>query len=395
MKVNTDTNEGAKRPLWQVNPVIGSGLYIHDYTHLHACNTESKCWHGPISQFDISVLTHRLSSLDCGNLAFLNRQHLLYAATMPAGLADVASPIHLWMDENMPLGEIRCTPMLPASHWLADTVQPRIQYAGIHPVCYQYVGCVQFPLASWKLTDLWTLKSRVINIHDIISLAPYLFVEPDYTSELAKSMIKRATPEQHCMCNSPSFVRGIHLLRTASQLGDDRILSNLFKSSWLCYDHGSLDLYIVPKYSSKQGFLPFTCTLSMKSIHLPLRHTGLPRVNWVIGLMHLNIIAFVFFPEEILSTVHAVLERTPDDSWDAGMLHDLLTKEKKQRHNLFLSVVRHALTVMKVRSFLRPPHCGGRCIFGTQSQGPNMSAISLVFNAKLKRIIFFSWFSPS
>ncbi|KAJ7674203.1 glutamyl-tRNA synthetase [Mycena rosella] len=166
-----------------------------------------------VAEFDISVLTHRSSSLDRGKLAFLNRQHLLRAAATPAGLADIASRIRLWMDGNMPLGEI--SPEYSTPEYIQSVIS--------------------------------MLDSRVINIHDIVSLAPYLFVEPDYTSELAQSMIKRATPEQH---------------------------------------------------------------------------------------------------QEILSTVHAVLERTPD-SWDAGTLHDLLTKEKKRRHNLFLSVVRHALTAMK------------------------------------------------
>ncbi|KAJ7475708.1 hypothetical protein FB451DRAFT_253988 [Mycena latifolia] len=115
-----------------------------------------------ISEFDISVLTHRPSSLDRAKLAFLNRQHLLRAAATPAGLADVARRIRLWLDETRPLGEIRPEYTTP-----------------------EYIQSV-----------LTVLDSRVINIHDIISLAPYLFVEPDYTSEQAHSMIQRATLEQ-------------------------------------------------------------------------------------------------------------------------------------------------------------------------------------------------------
>ncbi|KAJ7475682.1 hypothetical protein FB451DRAFT_1033558 [Mycena latifolia] len=106
-------------------------------------------------KFDISALTHRPSSLDRAKLAFLNRQHFLRAAATPAGLADVARRIRLWPDETRPLGEIRPEYTTP-----------------------EYIQSV-----------LTVLDSRVINIHDIISLVPYLFVEPDYTSEQAHSMI--------------------------------------------------------------------------------------------------------------------------------------------------------------------------------------------------------------
>ena len=54
-----------------------------------------------------------------------------------------------------------------------------------------------------------------------------------------------------------------------------------------------------------------------------------------------------------------MLESTPDDAWDAAMLLDLMNNEKEQRQlpqNLFLPVVRHALTAMKVH--LSPCICG-------------------------------------
>ncbi|KAJ6544799.1 hypothetical protein DFH09DRAFT_928025 [Mycena vulgaris] len=103
-----------------------------------------------ISEFDISVLTHRASSLDPGKLAFLNREHLLRAIATPAGLADVVGRIRL--DEYT-------TP--------------------------EYIQSV-----------IGVLDGRLINIHEIVSLAPYLFVKPDYASEQAQDMIRRATPEQ-------------------------------------------------------------------------------------------------------------------------------------------------------------------------------------------------------
>jgi hypothetical protein len=57
------------------------------------------------------------------------------------------------------------------------------------------------------------------------------------------------------------------------------------------------------------------------------------------------------FTDQILTAVYAVLESTPDDAWDAAMLLDLMNEEKERRQlpqNLFLPVVRHALTAMKV-----------------------------------------------
>ncbi|KAJ7104271.1 hypothetical protein B0H15DRAFT_766942 [Mycena belliarum] len=114
-----------------------------------------------IAEFDISVLTHRASSLDPGKLAYLNREHLLRAATTPTGLADLAGRIRLWMDADAPLGS---SPEYSTPEYIQSVIR--------------------------------LLDSRVVNIRDIVSLAPYLFVEPDYTSKLAQDMIKRATPEQ-------------------------------------------------------------------------------------------------------------------------------------------------------------------------------------------------------
>ncbi|KAJ7717739.1 hypothetical protein DFH07DRAFT_339732 [Mycena maculata] len=115
-----------------------------------------------ISEFDVASITHRSTGLDPGKLAFLNRQHLLRAAATHAGLADLAARIRLWMDENTPLGEIKDEYTTP-----------------------EYIESV-----------IRVLDQRLINIHDIVSLAPYLFIEPKYTSKEAEHMIRRVTAEQ-------------------------------------------------------------------------------------------------------------------------------------------------------------------------------------------------------
>ncbi|KAJ7127136.1 glutamyl-tRNA synthetase [Mycena epipterygia] len=158
-----------------------------------------------ISEFDISAITHRSSSLEPAKLAFLNRQHLLRRVATQDGLEDVAARIRL--DEYT-------TP--------------------------EYIQSV-----------IRVLDSRLINIQDIDSLAPYLFVEPKYTTEEAQRMIRRATEEQR---------------------------------------------------------------------------------------------------NQILVAVRTVLESTPENGWDAITLLDRMNSEKERRQlppNLFLPVVRHALTAKK------------------------------------------------
>ncbi|KAJ6513395.1 hypothetical protein C8R45DRAFT_345733 [Mycena sanguinolenta] len=113
-----------------------------------------------ISEFEISAITHRSSSLDPGKLAFLNRQHLLRSADTPTAMANVAGRVRDWMNETRPLGEISDEYTTP-----------------------EYIQSV-----------IRVLDSRLINIRDMVSLAPYLFVEPDYTSDEALRMIRRSTP---------------------------------------------------------------------------------------------------------------------------------------------------------------------------------------------------------
>ncbi|KAJ7773079.1 hypothetical protein B0H16DRAFT_1511174 [Mycena metata] len=115
-----------------------------------------------IAEFDVSALTHRSSSLDPGKLSYLNRQHLLRAATTEGGMVGVAGRVREWMNESKPLGEISDEYSTP-----------------------QYIQSV-----------IRVLDSRLINIRDMVSLAPYLFVEPEHTSDEAQHMVRRVQPEQ-------------------------------------------------------------------------------------------------------------------------------------------------------------------------------------------------------
>ncbi|KAJ7052557.1 hypothetical protein C8F01DRAFT_1170416 [Mycena amicta] len=112
-----------------------------------------------ISEFDIAALTHRSSSLDLGKLAYLNRQHLLRSAATVPGLADVATRVRAWMDESKPLGEISREYTTP-----------------------EYIQSV-----------IRVLDSRVVNVRDMVNLAPYLFVEPDYSTKEAQEMIQKVS----------------------------------------------------------------------------------------------------------------------------------------------------------------------------------------------------------
>ncbi|KAF8207609.1 hypothetical protein K438DRAFT_1575701 [Mycena galopus ATCC 62051] len=168
-----------------------------------------------ISEFDLSAITHRSSSLDPGKLAFLNRQHLLRSAGTPTGITDVAGRVREWMDETRPLGEISN----------------------------------EFTTPEYIQSVIRVLDSRLINIRDMVSLAPYLFVTPDYTSDEAQRMIRRVTTEQR---------------------------------------------------------------------------------------------------NQILTSVHDVLEKTDPQSWEPSKLHDVLTAEKERIATpMFLPVMRYALTAMK------------------------------------------------
>jgi len=105
-----------------------------------------------IQEFDLSVLTHRRTTLDRPKLEYLNKNHLMETWSQPDGLNALA---------NRAIGSVK-------------EAFPNSSYATVDDV-------KQVILA---------LQSRITNILDIPRLAPYFFVEPEYKSPEAESMVK-------------------------------------------------------------------------------------------------------------------------------------------------------------------------------------------------------------
>ncbi|KAF8341957.1 hypothetical protein F5887DRAFT_918944 [Amanita rubescens] len=101
--------------------------------------------HEMISQFDLDALTHRSTSLDPGKLEYINKHHLMQTWSSPEGL-----------------------------HGLADR--------------YTSVENIKQAIAL--------LGGRLTNIRDIPKHAPYLFNDPDLSTDEAKSILERVTPDQ-------------------------------------------------------------------------------------------------------------------------------------------------------------------------------------------------------
>ncbi|KAF8324958.1 hypothetical protein F5887DRAFT_1021355 [Amanita rubescens] len=100
-----------------------------------------------ISQFDLDALTHRSTSLDPGKLEYINKHHLMQAWSSPEGLHSLAERVHE----------------------LIKTVFPH---------------------------RMSNHQGRLTNIYDIPKHAPYLFNDPDLSTDEAKSMLERVTPDQ-------------------------------------------------------------------------------------------------------------------------------------------------------------------------------------------------------
>jgi len=103
-----------------------------------------------VSQFDLSALTHRRMVLDPAKLEFLNKHHLMRTWSTPTGLEAFAQRVQ-------------------------DTIKkafPTSQHTSI-----EYIK-----------NFIHTFQGRITNVQDIPSLAPYLFVDPDLSSQEAKAI---------------------------------------------------------------------------------------------------------------------------------------------------------------------------------------------------------------
>ncbi|GLB36805.1 putative class-I aminoacyl-tRNA synthetase family protein [Lyophyllum shimeji] len=111
-----------------------------------------------IDQFELSALTQRSSSLDAMKLEYLNKHHLMRMWSTPEGLQALAEKAH-----------DRVKAAFPAS---------------------------QHTSVAYIKSVILALEGRLTNLRDIALHAPFFFVEPDYSSNVAQKMLKNVTPEQ-------------------------------------------------------------------------------------------------------------------------------------------------------------------------------------------------------
>jgi len=103
-----------------------------------------------IEQFDLSSLTHRRNILDPAKLAYLNKHHLLRSWQSEQGIAFQAKRVH-------------------------DVVKAAFPHSSYTSV--EYITRV-----------IGVLQGRITNLHDVPTLAPFFFVEPDYSLPEAQTM---------------------------------------------------------------------------------------------------------------------------------------------------------------------------------------------------------------
>ncbi|KAJ7596571.1 hypothetical protein C8J56DRAFT_850018 [Mycena floridula] len=112
-----------------------------------------------ISNFELSALTQRSCGLDPEKLEFFNKQHISRMVSSPQELAALTARIHDQVKDAFPAS----------------------QYTDLESL--QHV--------------IKTLDTRLRNIQDIPSMAPYFFLEPDFSSDEARAMLRGISPADH------------------------------------------------------------------------------------------------------------------------------------------------------------------------------------------------------
>ncbi|KAF4566578.1 Glutamate--tRNA ligase mitochondrial [Pleurotus pulmonarius] len=110
-----------------------------------------------IEQFDLPALTHRSTSLDPTKLEYLNKHHLMRVWSTPEGLDSLAHRLHGLVKEAFPASP--------------------------------------FTTVDYIKKIILILQGRLTNVQDIGLHTPYLFIEPDYSSDEAQAMIKNIPEE--------------------------------------------------------------------------------------------------------------------------------------------------------------------------------------------------------
>ncbi|EMD41465.1 hypothetical protein CERSUDRAFT_42474 [Gelatoporia subvermispora B] len=137
-----------------------------------------------IKEFELSSLTHRRTVLDPVKLQYLNKHHLMNSMTMDDSLTALA--------------------------------EKRSQYTST-----KYIKDV-----------IIALQGRLTNLHELPVLAPYFFVDPDFTSDEARALYEPLPREQYAVSNLKE--------RLAAETG-----------SW-----GSLDLTSIIREEARKTGLP-------------------------------------------------------------------------------------------------------------------------------------------
>ncbi|KAF5337616.1 hypothetical protein D9758_014921 [Tetrapyrgos nigripes] len=146
------------------SPKSGSHSHIHHPIQIQSAPDSTHIMTLPqlISEFDLSSLTQRSSSLDVTKLEYINKHHLMIKWSDEEGLEKLASRVHNLIKERF----------------------PKSQYTDVERIKH-----------AIRLLD-----GRLTNIQDISVHAPWLFIEPDLTSPEAEailSKIKTKLSESH------------------------------------------------------------------------------------------------------------------------------------------------------------------------------------------------------
>ena len=129
-------------------------------------------------QFDLASLTHRRNSLDIAKLNYLNKHHLMLKWATPDGLEALARRIRPMIKEAFPTS----------------------QYTSIQDIM-KFILALEVRLTSLLRSDvIWLiieLQSRFTTVDDIPYMGPFFFLDPDLSSEEARSMAKSFANSDH------------------------------------------------------------------------------------------------------------------------------------------------------------------------------------------------------
>ncbi|KAI6020987.1 hypothetical protein BKA83DRAFT_4293667 [Pisolithus microcarpus] len=127
-----------------------------------------------VDQFDLSALTHRRNILDPAKLGYLNRHHLMRSWKNNEATARHAHRIRELVKSDFPTSQY-ATP-----DYIAKVIR--------------------------------VLQGRITNVFDVPSLAPFFFVDPNYASPEAKSMLRPVSSDEYLFALETAIHFAEHIL---------------------------------------------------------------------------------------------------------------------------------------------------------------------------------------